>query len=77
MSRRVPSEWCCLHETCPVIDCPEPVCAMEFPGGIAAYIRAKEIRDAVEGAKDIAEAAKSLNISESAAQRRYNKTVTA
>lgn len=70
---KLPSNWCCLHENCPVLNCPEPVCAMEYPGGINAYIRDREIREAVEQSPDIEEAAKALNISESAAQRRYRK----
>lgn len=63
---------CCLHP-CPVTECPEPVCAITFPGGMKSYLRYKEMRVVLEAGTTINEAAGKLGISVQTLQRHYNK----
>lgn len=63
---------CCLHP-CLVQDCPEPICAMEFPGGVKAYLRSKELREILESAPDINKAAEQMGVTAQTMQRRYNR----
>lgn len=53
---------CCLHP-CSVQFCPEPICAIEFPGGKNAYLRYKKLKEILNEGVDIREAAERLNIS--------------
>lgn len=67
------SDYCCLNADCPVLDCPEPICAMEYPGGLEGFLQDKKLKDAMETCQDIGQLATILNLSESAVQRRFNR----
>lgn len=64
---------CCLDPNCPTDECPEPMCAMEFPGGIQAYLRHKETMEQLRTDKDLVEIGKALSLSKRATEKRYNK----
>ena len=49
---------CILHPSC--LTCPEPICAFEFPGGIKAYIKYKEMQAVLNQGVDLHEAARRL-----------------
>ena len=61
---------CCLHP-CSARNCPEVQCALDFPGGLTAYLRYQEIRRVFTECKDINEAAKILKIDPSNARKRF------
>lgn len=61
---------CCLHP-CSVKECPEIICALDFPGGMPAYLRYQEIRKVFISCTDINEAAKMLGIDPSNARKRF------
>lgn len=61
---------CCLHP-CSVRDCPEIQCALDFPGGMTAYMRYQEVRRVFTECTDINEAAKVLGIDPSNARKRF------
>lgn len=63
---------CCLHP-CSVLECPEPICAADFPGGVKAFLRYKEMRAILESTNDINDAASKLSLTPQTVQRRYNK----
>lgn len=64
-------DGCPLHPSC--LTCPEPVCIYDFPGGINALLRFKEMRAALERGKDVNDVAEELSIHLSTARRRFNK----
>lgn len=63
---------CCLHP-CSVRDCPEAICAIEFPGGINAYRKYKALEAILLNGADIAEAAQIMNVSLYTANYLYKK----
>jgi hypothetical protein len=63
---------CCLNK-CNASECPEPVCAMEFPGGINAYLRYKSLHEALLSGMNLEQAAVYLNISKSTAIALFKK----
>lgn len=63
---------CCIN-TCSASECPEPICAIEFPGGINSYIRYKELQRLLRSGLDIKDAAEQLGISMQIARITFNK----
>lgn len=65
---------CCLNP-CAVQECPEPICALDFPGGLNAYVRCKGVLDRLRGGADIDEIAEELGIRPYLAKRLYKKSM--
>ena len=63
---------CCLH---PVSnnECPEPICALDFPGEIRSYRKYKDLQKFLRSGMNLDEAAKALGISKGTAQSLFIK----
>jgi hypothetical protein len=70
--RECKSLTCCLHP-CEITACPEPICALDFPGGIRSYQKYKELIAVLLMGRDILQAAEELGMSRDSAQRLYKK----
>ena len=64
--------FCCLHP-CLIVDCPEAICALDFPGGAKALERYKRVKVLLESGASLDEVAKQLNLSTSAVRRRLSR----
>lgn len=71
---------CFLHPSCAgnadagIPPCPELICVYDFPGGVKAFLRMKQMREMLTGGMDMKEIATELSITVCSVQRRYNKT---
>lgn len=64
---------CCLHPEINTLNCPEPICAADFPGGVNEYIRWRQMSEILRNGADINEAAIKMGIDKRSAQRLFNK----
>lgn len=65
---------CCLNP-CSASQCPEPICAIEFPGGINAYLRYKKLQQVLRSGMDLEQAAAYLNVSMYSVRSLFNKGI--
>lgn len=68
-------EGCCLHP-CPQSECPEALCAKEYPGGLKAYLRDMETKQVFSTGVNVQQAAKELSIQQRSVTRRYSKMMS-
>lgn len=55
------------------MQCNEPICAMDFPGGIKALLRYKQVKGLLESGMDVNQLAEALGIHITNARKLFKK----
>lgn len=67
----IPDTGCELHPAC--LACPEPICGYDYPGGMKAYIKHKELLDILNSGCTNVVNAESLGIHKRTFERRKKR----